>query len=83
MPPGGCGIRLDVNPSDLPCGHCQKCTKALNNWNAYAEEVDDVGPLFKPGCWFSNRDIKECQNPKIFEAVAVAESLELAGLRNL
>ena len=27
-PAGGCCTRLDIHPSDLPCGGCPKCTKA-------------------------------------------------------
>ena len=73
VPPGGCGTRLEVHPSDLPCGGCPKCTKAHDNWNAFAEEVDDVGPLSKPGCWSYNPDMGECQDPGTSEAVAVGE----------
>ena len=58
VPPGGC---------------CPKCTKAHDNWNAFAEEVDDVGHLSKPGCWSYNPDMGECQNPKISEAAAIGE----------
>ena len=34
VPPGGCGTRLEVHPSDLPCGGCLKCKKAHESWNA-------------------------------------------------
>ena len=47
VPPGGCGTRLEVDPSDLPCGGCPKCKKAHESWSAFAEEVDDVGLLSK------------------------------------
>nr|XP_022308171.1 uncharacterized protein LOC111114176 [Crassostrea virginica] len=73
VPPGFCGTRLEVHPSDLPCGGCPKCTKAHDNWNAFAEEVDDVGPLSKPCCWSYNPDMGECQDPQTSEAVAVGE----------
>ena len=71
VPPGG--TNLDVHPSDLPCGGCPKCTKAHDNWNAFVEEVDDVGPLSKPGCWSYDSDMGECQDPKTSEAVADGE----------
>ena len=73
VPPGGCGTRLDVHPSDLPCGGCPKCKKAHDNWNAFAQEVDDVGLLSKPGIWSYNPDMGEYQNPEISEAAAADE----------
>ena len=57
--PGGCGTRLDVHPGDLPCGGFLKCKRAHDNWNAFAEEVDDVGLLSKPGCWSCELDMGE------------------------
>ena len=66
MPPGGCGICLEVHPSDLPCGGCPKFKMAHESWNEIAEEVDDVVLLSKP-------DMGECLNPELSEAVAVDE----------
>ena len=37
--------RLGVQPEDLPCGGCQKCTKAHEKWSHFAEQVDDVVSL--------------------------------------
>ena len=71
--PGGCGTRLEVHPSDLPCGSCPKCKKAHESWNAFAEEVDDVWLLSKPGCWSYSLDMGECLNPELSEAVAVGK----------
>ena len=71
--PGGCGTRLEVHHSDLPCGGCAKCEKAHESWSAFAEEVDDVGLLSKPGCWSYSPDMGECPNPELSEAVAVGE----------
>ena len=51
VPPGGCGTRMDVHTSDLPCGDCPKYKRPHDNWNGFAEEVDDVGILSKQGCW--------------------------------
>ena len=73
MPLGGCGTRLEVHPSDLPCGGCPKCIKAHESWSAFAEKVDDVGLLSKPGCWSYSPDMGECPNPELSEAVAVGE----------
>ena len=71
--PGGCGTRLEVHPSDLPCGSCPKCKKAHESWNAFAEEVDDVWLLSKPGCWSYSLDMGQCLNPELSEAVAVGK----------
>ena len=43
------------------------------SWNAFAEEVDDVGLLSKPGCCLHNLDMGEHQHPEIQEAVANGE----------
>jgi hypothetical protein len=52
IPASGCPIvDLVVRPSDLPCGGCQKCLKALQAWNTFAEKVDDVALLAPPGSW--------------------------------
>jgi hypothetical protein len=42
---------MAVHLKDLPCGGCQKCTRAHESWNTFAEEVDDVAPLARPGTW--------------------------------
>ena len=57
VPPGGCGTRLDVHPGDLPCGGCPKCKRPHDNWDAFAEVVNDVGLLSKPGCWSCEPDM--------------------------
>jgi hypothetical protein len=44
-------VDLVVRPSDLPCGGCQKCLKANQAWNTFAEEVNDVAPLAPSGSW--------------------------------
>lgn len=36
---------LGVELKDLPCKGCPYCTKAHENWQDFAEEVDDVVPL--------------------------------------
>nr|XP_022300865.1 uncharacterized protein LOC111109068 [Crassostrea virginica] len=73
VPPGGCGTRLDVHTSDMPCGDCPKCKRPHDNWNAFAEVVNDVGLLSKPGCWSCKPDMGEFQNPEISEADAGGE----------
>lgn len=51
-PPSRCrGVDFTVNLSDLPCGGCLKCTRAHQFWIAFADEVDDVVPLARPGSW--------------------------------
>lgn len=51
-PPSKCrGVDFTVNLSDLPCGGCPKCTRAHQSWIAFADEVDDVAPLARPGSW--------------------------------
>jgi hypothetical protein len=42
---------MAVHLKDLPCGGCQKCTRANEFWNTFAETVDDVAPLARPGTW--------------------------------
>ena len=73
VPSGGCGTCLDVHPSDLPCGDCPKYKRPHDNWNAFAEVVNDVGLLSKPGCWSCDPDMGDYQNPEISEAVAGGE----------
>ena len=81
--PGGCGTRLEVHPSDLPCGGCPKCKKAHESWSAFAEEVDDVGlcPSRAVGhtarIWGSARTLS-CQR-----RLLLAKSLGSARLRSL
>jgi hypothetical protein len=48
-----------VHLKDLPCGGCQKCTRDRDSWNTFAEEVDDVVPLAKPGTWTYSRESPE------------------------
>jgi hypothetical protein len=51
---------------DLPCGGCQKCTRAHESWNTFTEEVDDVAPLAKPGTWtYSPESDKEPGRPPV------------------
>ena len=43
---GSCtNFRLGVNPEELPCGGCKKCSKAHQSWSHFTEEVDDVVSL--------------------------------------
>ena len=65
VPPGGCGTRLEVHPSDLPCGGCLKCKKAHESWNAFAKEVDDVRLLSNPACWSCDTDMGDFRNPEL------------------
>ena len=78
--PGGCGTRLEVHPSDQPCGGCPKCKKANESWNAFAKEVDDVRLLSKQGYWSCDPDMEDFWNPELSEAVAVGEE---PGVRSL
>ena len=44
-----------------------------DNWNVFAEEMDDVGLLSKPGCWSSDPDLGEYQDPEILKYVSGGE----------
>ena len=46
----------------LPCGGCQKCTRAHENWFEFATDVDDVIPLTAWRSFTRNRDpsISQC-----------------------
>jgi hypothetical protein len=46
---GAADTAMAVHLRDLPCGGCQKCTKAHEFWNTFTETVDDVAPLARPG----------------------------------
>jgi hypothetical protein len=48
---GAADTAMDVHLKDLPCGGCQKCTRAHESWNTFTETVDDVAPLARPGTW--------------------------------
>ena len=48
---GAADTAMAVHLKDLPCGGCQKCTRAHESWNTFAETVDDVAPLARPGTW--------------------------------
>jgi hypothetical protein len=41
---GTADTAMAVHLKDLPSGQYQKCTRALESWNTFAEEVDDVAP---------------------------------------
>jgi hypothetical protein len=47
-------MKVNVKPSELPCGGCKYCTKAHLNWSKFVEEVDDVVPLGKTAEPLSN-----------------------------
>jgi hypothetical protein len=38
-----------IRPKDLPCGGCQYCTKADQQWGSFTEEVDNVVGLSTGG----------------------------------
>jgi hypothetical protein len=48
---GAADTTMAVHLKDLPCGGCQKCTRAHESCHNFAEEVDDVAPLVRPGTW--------------------------------
>ena len=37
----------DIEPHQLPCGGCNYCTRAHQNWSDFIQEVDDAVPLVK------------------------------------
>ena len=38
-----------VRPEDLPCGGCEYCVRAHQNWRSFIDEVDEAVPLAKGG----------------------------------
>ena len=40
---GSCGTRLDVHPSDLPCGGCPKCKRAHDNSSSTSTKRETLG----------------------------------------
>ena len=38
-------MKVDIDPTQLPCGGCKYCTRAHKNWGKFTEDVDDVVPL--------------------------------------
>jgi hypothetical protein len=63
---GAADTAMAIHLKDLPCGGCQKCTRAHESWNTLIEEVDDVAPLAKPGTWtYSPKRDKEPGHPPV------------------
>jgi hypothetical protein len=63
---GAADTAMAVHLKDIPCGGCQKCTSAHESWNTFAEEVDDVAPLARPGTWtYSPESDKEPVRPPV------------------
>jgi hypothetical protein len=66
---GAADTTIAVHLKDLPCGRCQKCTRAHESCHKFPEEVDDVASLARPGTWTyspeSNLGAERSENPPV------------------